>query len=738
MYRQLPPTSRLIALLAFGAGLLMAIGVVVWLAVESEYKHRVDLVLRDSSRTAQKLAIRTQETLDRVNQTTLLVKYLVESGRLHALSEMRDNGILANDITRVVLVTNGQGFIADTTSDAVALNLADEDDFKAHKRHSEHDLIVGLTQPSPLAGGFAIPLSRRINAPDGDFAGIVLATVDPQMLTGEYSKSESPDTAVGVLGLDGRYRSRTVDGHFSFGESIDVESVEQRAREVQATRRPVRSPIDGVDRFVTAVRVDRYPMVAVVAQDADTALASYRQMRDTIVAWAGAVVVLLVLGGAKILEKEHDLEVRDFELGQARYRLQDLYDHAPCGYFSLDATGVFVRANATAIAWLGCSHDAVIDKRRPTDFLDDEGRAVFEQNFPVLLTQGRMGPLEFELSSRTGSVRRVSMVATAIRDDEGRFVHSRSVMYDITELDRMRRQLAQVNREQTAMLDSDLVGITRLKNRVVVWKNRALERMFGYSEGELEGQPLRMLYLDEPSYQELGQAAYPVLAEGKHYRTQLRMRRKDGSPIWIDMSAVLLSAETGESMWMMLDITSMKLHQERAERAALHDGLTGLPNRVLLMDRLSQALASAQRDDTRVAVCFIDLDGFKTVNDRLGHAAGDRLLQVIGRRLEACVRANDTVARLGGDEFVLVLTQLHVDNQHAPVLERVRQMVAEPVELLEGQIGRVTASIGVATCPDHACEAGRLLSIADEAMYADKASGRAARISSSKEVLATT
>lgn len=738
MYRQLPPTSRLIALLAFGAGLLMAIGVVVWLAVESEYKHRVDLVLRDSSRTAQKLAIRTQETLDRVNQTTLLVKYLVESGRLHALSEMRDNGILANDITRVVLVTNGQGFIADTTSDAVALNLADEDDFKAHKRYSEHDLIVGLTQPSPLAGGFAIPLSRRINAPDGDFAGIVLATVDPQMLTGEYSKSESPDTAVGVLGLDGRYRSRTVDGHFSFGESIDVESVEQRAREVQATRRPVRSPIDGVDRFVTAVRVDRYPMVAVVAQDADTALASYRQMRDTIVAWAGAVVVLLVLGGAKILEKEHDLEVRDFELGQARYRLQDLYDHAPCGYFSLDATGVFVRANATAIAWLGCSHDAVIDKRRPTDFLDDEGRAVFEQNFPVLLTQGRMGPLEFELSSRTGSVRRVSMVATAIRDDEGRFVHSRSVMYDITELDRMRRQLAQVNREQTAMLDSDLVGITRLKNRVVVWKNRALERMFGYSEGELEGQPLRMLYLDEPSYQELGQAAYPVLAEGKHYRTQLRMRRKDGSPIWIDMSAVLLSAETGESMWMMLDITSMKLHQERAERAALHDGLTGLPNRVLLMDRLSQALASAQRDDTRVAVCFIDLDGFKTVNDRLGHAAGDRLLQVIGRRLEACVRANDTVARLGGDEFVLVLTQLHVDNQHAPVLERVRQMVAEPVELLEGQIGRVTASIGVATCPDHACEAGRLLSIADEAMYADKASGRAARISSSKEVLATT
>jgi diguanylate cyclase (GGDEF)-like protein len=205
-----------------------------------------------------------------------------------------------------------------------------------------------------------------------------------------------------------------------------------------------------------------------------------------------------------------------------------------------------------------------------------------------------------------------------------------------------------------------------------------------------------------------------VLAAGGTYRTQIRMARKDGSPIWVDLSGALVSPETGESIWLMLDITAMKVQQEKVEQVAFHDALTGLPNRLLLADRLRQAISMAARRDSLVAVCFIDLDGFKAVNDRLGHAAGDRLLQVVAERLRAVIRINDTVARLGGDEFVLLLTDLQGREECAEVLERVAQAVSEPVDL------GATATASVAYSPDDSTDGDRLLQLADDAMYAAK------------------
>lgn len=711
--------------MAAGAGLLLAIAIGAWLTLHNEYQHQVDRILREGHRAAQKLALRTGETLDRVNQTTLLVKHLSENRQLPSLRALHAGGVLANDVTRLVLVTDARGFVVDGTSELVALNLADEDDFKAHKRRADLDVLIGPAAPSPLAGGHILPMTRRLNTPDGDFAGMVLATIDPQALIAEYSRSEATDTVVGVLGLDGLYRARIVDGRFSYGEAIEAAAVEHRAREVQRTREPVQSRIDGVARFIVTARVERYPFVAIVAQDATSALAGYRGTRRTVLGWAGALALITLAATAGLLAKARTLQARDRELAEAKAHFQDLYDHAPCGYYSLDARGLFVQINATALAWLGCSREEVIGRLGPRDFYSAEGRAHFDAHYPTFLVQGRAGPFDLDLHSRDGSVRRVSIRATAIRDAQGAFVRSRSVMYDVTELAHMRRLLERANREQAAMLHSELVGIVKLRDRVAVWKNTALDLIFGYAPGELDGQPMRTLYLDEAGYEALGREAYPVLQQGQPYRGQVRMRRKDGTPIWVDMSAVLLSPETGESLWMVLDITALKLHQERAERAASHDALTGLPNRQLLLDRLGQAIPLARRQHTALAVCFIDLDGFKAVNDELGHAAGDRLLQVIATRLGACVRAHDTVARLGGDEFVLVLTQLHERGECERVLERVRSAVREPVVLGDGQSAQVRASIGVACCPDDAGDAERLLAIADAAMYRSKRAGRA-------------
>jgi diguanylate cyclase (GGDEF)-like protein len=165
-------------------------------------------------------------------------------------------------------------------------------------------------------------------------------------------------------------------------------------------------------------------------------------------------------------------------------------------------------------------------------------------------------------------------------------------------------------------------------------------------------------------------------------------------------------------------------HAEQALRhMAQHDTLTGLPNRALFADRLSQALAAAQRDRHRLALLFIDLDGFKPVNDSLGHGAGDELLREIARRLLHCVRGSDSVARIGGDEFVVLLRTVEAPDNACQIAEKICDAVRQPVPL-EGTQCRVSASVGMAIYPDHGATETELMRHADSAMYAAKNAGR--------------
>lgn len=154
-------------------------------------------------------------------------------------------------------------------------------------------------------------------------------------------------------------------------------------------------------------------------------------------------------------------------------------------------------------------------------------------------------------------------------------------------------------------------------------------------------------------------------------------------------------------------------------RAARYDELTGLPNRRFFNDRIKAVVARSIRNQSRMALLYIDLDDFKQVNDSLGHASGDQLLQEVARRLQRCVRATDTVARLGGDEFVVLLEDLHTPEDARGVAEKIREAVSHPVDL-DSCVLRTQASIGIAVYPDHGEEIERILQHADVAMYADK------------------
>jgi len=174
---------------------------------------------------------------------------------------------------------------------------------------------------------------------------------------------------------------------------------------------------------------------------------------------------------------------------------------------------------------------------------------------------------------------------------------------------------------------------------------------------------------------------------------------------------------------VITDVTEKTRSEERIRELAFHDGLTGLPNRTLLADRLEQAIATSERNQTQVGVLFLDLDGFKRVNDTHGHVAGDELLRRVARRLGACLRANDTLARYSGDEFVAVLIDLLHPEEAAAIATRMLEAAAEPFDI-GGSAVRVGASIGIAIYPKDGASANQLLNHADTAMYRAKGRGK--------------
>lgn len=172
------------------------------------------------------------------------------------------------------------------------------------------------------------------------------------------------------------------------------------------------------------------------------------------------------------------------------------------------------------------------------------------------------------------------------------------------------------------------------------------------------------------------------------------------------------------------DITLLKQHEQELDRMAHYDALTGLPNRRLLADRMQQAIAQVKRNGKRLAIAYLDLDGFKPVNDQYSHDAGDVLLIEIARRLELAVREMDTVARLGGDEFVVLLLELAQIRECEAVLDRILQSLHEPITLPQGTV-QVGASIGVCLYPGQdSDDPDGLLRYADQAMYQAKQTGK--------------
>ena len=255
--------------------------------------------------------------------------------------------------------------------------------------------------------------------------------------------------------------------------------------------------------------------------------------------------------------------------------------------------------------------------------------------------------------------------------------------------------------------------------------NRALQAMLGLDDGRLSGRSL--LAFTHPDDAALSGELHRQLTGGERdcYELEQRVNRADGSIGWARVTACTVHGPGDGHRFILAiidDITGERAHQAALEYQALHDHLTELPNRVLLIDRLEQAIRESRRRSNPLALLILDLDGFKDVNDTLGHHSGDVLLKEAAARIHGQVRESDTVARLGGDEFAIMLPMGGDVTIATIVADKILQALGPPL-VLDGHVLSVGASIGIAICPDHAEDATALLRHADVAMYAAKRTG---------------
>ncbi|MFW1676905.1 putative bifunctional diguanylate cyclase/phosphodiesterase [Pontibacter sp. JAM-7] len=408
------------------------------------------------------------------------------------------------------------------------------------------------------------------------------------------------------------------------------------------------------------------------------------------------------------------------QLRQSELQLRTLFNTLPDLVWLKDGRGIYLSCNSKFERFFGAPEHEIIGKT-DYDFVDTALADFFREHDLKAMHAGKASVNEEELVyADDGHVELVETIKTPVVDAKGNLIGVLGVGRDITQ----RKANEQEVKLLKVALEQSPVSIMMMDHDCrISFVNTAYERISGYSASEMLGEvPAFMLGEDGTTMPEITSA----LAGGQSWSGELSSRKRDGNIIWeyVSVSPVLdEAANLTHYLAVKEDITLRKQQEDRLWFHAHYDELTGLPNRMLVLDRLQQMIRDAERNQEQVAVLFLDLDDFKKINDTMGHDIGDKALREAARRLRSAVRAGDTVGRLGGDEFIVLAGRLNSEDSVPVIASHILANFQETFSLDERAIS-LTGSLGVAMYPQDGENPTELLKSADAAMYVAKDQGR--------------
>jgi diguanylate cyclase (GGDEF)-like protein/PAS domain S-box-containing protein len=735
--RQTAPASRLKVLLPALAGtvivaLIAVVTLMLW-SGRTGYVRSAQISTHNLARVLQEQTVRTIQAVDATLASfTTLWEEVPATQRLSTpeMHRLLREQALASEYIRSLYVLDTRGtMIHDSEAPRPrGLNFADREYFRTHVA-GRSGLYVSNVMKGRLTGRWGLVLSRRLEDAQGRFRGVIVAALEPDRFEKVYGGLD--------IGTQGLVNLRHIDGHLiarvphldtAVGQKIASTSMLlDQIRDRGYAAGELRSVFDHTDRIYTARTVPGTPLLVFVGLSKQEVLAPWY---GSVAAYGLLATVLVVVIVGLVARLMQELQRRDAlmdSVERSESLLRQILESLPVGVRVASREGTTLMRNPAAQRiWGQMAPDApgaagALAPRRARD-----GTRLELHHWPLaraLEYAETVSNEVLEVEDAEQGRRTILSSAVPLVAQDGAQLGAVEVSEDITtQRELMDTLRASEARYQTVFENSIDAVLVLEPDGAIVAANPGACRMLGYSEQELRAI----------GHAGIVDAGTPTLAEliaerdrSGHMTSEVTLVRKDGSRFPGEVSAFAFPYRDGEVRVSLIirDITERKRADARIEHLAYHDELTGLPNRVLFNETLRRRLSLGQRDGREFAVMLLDLDGFKLVNDTLGHEVGDQLLKEVAERFRQTLRAGDMVARLGGDEFILLLEEPGSKEDIGALAQRVLHAIARPCRL-GGEDLHLTASIGISMFPKDGEDARTLLKNSDLAMYHAKEAGK--------------
>jgi len=623
--------------------------------------------------------------------------------------------------------SNGYAIASSRDIAVKGINYADRDYFQAQLKPGS-GLFVGEPTSGRVTKSQLFFLSRRVESAKGEFLGVIVAPIDASRLAEIFENSRfSNDVTITLFHSNGHIVARAPLFEQTFNRDIRDSNVFRAF-----TTNPVGtiftvSPIDKRSRIASYRKLPNLPLVVTVgSSDVGLALISQRHL---LIAGLALFLIFILIAAASIFAlhsfaaaQERESQYRSLyaasaatekKLAVSEQRLRLIADNLPIviAYINRDETYTFKNRRFAETYGTGENMQEVLSPTLHTETIPHLKRAFAGET------------VYFERSiQRKGKECCDAITYVPDYDENGKVIGLFVMAEDITE----RKQHEESSKLATLMYENASEGmmVTDADGRILS-VNPAFSQVSGYAPEEVIGHlayELTSSHQDIRFYSRMRQ----TISHTGYWEGEIWHQHKNGDHYLVSLRFNTVFDDKGDALRhvaLFTDITQKKASEEAIWKQANFDALTGLPNRRMFNDRLRLEMKKAARDHLPMALIFIDLDGFKAVNDTLGHDFGDILLKQVAERLHQCVRNTDTVARLGGDEFTVILSELKDSGDVVRIVQEILHGLARPFQL-KHEVAHISGSIGISLFPDDGHEAEQLIKNADQAMYLCKQQGR--------------